>query len=55
MKRLVFALVSGAMGALVGALAASLTGRSAAIWICAAIGAALSLAVRPDSVAKRIK
>ena len=49
MKRIVFAVVSGAMGAMVGLLAALLSGRTTAILICAALGAAASLLVRPGT------
>ena len=49
MKRVIFALVSGSMGALVGLLAAFLSGQSVAIIICAVLGAALSLLVHPGS------
>ena len=45
MKRIVFAVVSGAMGAMVGLLVALLSGRTYVIIPCAAIGAALSLLV----------
>ncbi len=47
MKRIVFAVVSGAMGAMVGLLAALVSGSNAAILVCAALGAAASLLVRP--------
>ena len=46
MKRLVFAVVSGSMGALVGLLVAFLSGSSYAVVACAIAGAALSLLVR---------
>jgi hypothetical protein len=46
MKRVVFAVVSGAMGAMVGLLLALLSGRTYAIIACAVVGAALSLLVR---------
>ena len=47
MKRIVFAVVSGSMGALVGLLVAMLSGRNFAIVICAVLGAAASLLVSP--------
>jgi uncharacterized membrane protein YeaQ/YmgE (transglycosylase-associated protein family) len=47
-KRFLFAIVSGAAGALVGLLFAFLTGRTAAIIVCAILGAAVSLAIRPQ-------
>jgi len=46
MKRVLFAIVSGAMGSLVGLLVALLSGRNSAIVVCAVIGALLSLLVR---------
>ncbi len=46
MKRVIFAIVTGAMGALVGLLLALLSGRNSAIIVCAIIGAMLSLLVR---------
>jgi hypothetical protein len=54
MRRAIFAVVSGAMGALVGLLFVFLTGRTAAIFICAILGAAASFAVKPGA-AKRIQ
>ena len=47
MKRIVFAVVNGSMGALIGLLVALLSGWNAAIILCAGAGAALSLLVRP--------
>ena len=49
MKRIVFAVVSGAMGAMVGLLVALVSGRNVAIVICAVLGAAASLLVKPGS------
>lgn len=46
MKRIVFAVISGAMGALVGLLVALLSGSNAAIAVCAVLGALASLLVR---------
>jgi hypothetical protein len=46
MKRVFFAVVTGAMGALVGLLLALVSGRNSAIIVCAVIGAMLSLLVR---------
>jgi len=47
MKRAIFAVVNGSMGALVGLLVALVSGWNAAIVACAILGAALSLLVRP--------
>jgi uncharacterized membrane protein YeaQ/YmgE (transglycosylase-associated protein family) len=47
MRRIIFAVVNGCMGALVGLLVAFVTGRNAAIIVCAIIGAIISLLVRP--------
>jgi hypothetical protein len=47
MKRLVFAVISGAMGSLIGLLFALLTGHNSAIIICGIAGAALAFLVRP--------
>ena len=49
MRRIVFALVNGCMGALVGLLVALVTGKNAAIIVCAILGAIISLLVRPRS------
>ena len=46
MKGLVFAVVSAAIGALVGLLFTFLTGSVAAIFICAALGVAASFLVQ---------
>jgi hypothetical protein len=46
MKRVLFAVVTGSMGALVGLLLAFVSGRTSAIVVCAIIGALLSLLVR---------
>ncbi len=46
MKRIMFVVVSGAMGALVGLLVALLSGRTVAVIICAVLGAAASFLVR---------
>lgn len=50
MKRLMFAVISGAMGALVGVLMMLVSGRASAIVICAIAGAAASLLVRGKEV-----
>jgi len=47
MKRVLFAIVSGAMGALIGLLVALLSGWNSAIIVCAVLGALATLAVRP--------
>jgi hypothetical protein len=47
MKRVLFAIVSGAMGALIGLLVALVSGWNSAIIVCAVIGALAPLAVRP--------
>jgi hypothetical protein len=49
MRRIIFAIVNGCMGALVGLLVALVTGRNAAIIVCAILGAIVSLLVRPRS------
>jgi hypothetical protein len=49
MRRVVFAIVNGCMGALVGLLVALVSGRNAAIVVCAILGAVISLLVRPRS------
>lgn len=49
MRTIVIAIVNGCMGALVGLLLALATGRSAAIIVCAILGAIVSLLVRPRS------
>ena len=46
MKGLIFAIVSGSLGALVGLLFTFLTGSIAAIFICAVLGVAASLLVQ---------
>jgi hypothetical protein len=47
MRRIIFAVVNGCMGALVGLLVAFVSGRNAAIVVCAILGALISLLVRP--------
>jgi len=49
MKRIIFAVVNGCMGALVGLGVAFVTGKNAAIVVCAVLGAIASLLVRPRS------
>ena len=46
MRKVIFAVVSGSMGAMVGLLVAFLSGRTYAIIPCAIVGAGLSLLVR---------
>jgi hypothetical protein len=53
MKRIVFAVVNGAMGAMVGLLVALVTGRNIAIVVCAVLGAAISLLVRPGQAYRK--
>jgi hypothetical protein len=49
MRRIIFAVVNGCMGALVGLGVALVTGKNAAIIVCAILGAIASLMVRPRS------
>jgi hypothetical protein len=49
MKTVIIAIVNGCMGALVGLLVSLVTGRSAAIVVCAILGTIVSLLVRPRS------
>jgi hypothetical protein len=49
MRRIIFAIVNGCMGALVGLCVALITGKTAAIIVCAILGAIISLLVRPRS------
>ena len=49
MRRIIFAIVNGCMGALVGLAVAFVTGKNAAIIVCAILGALASLLISPRS------